>query len=207
MARRQQAGAVAFAALAAVLVVACLPSAVSAKKPHVQLSSLPKALIVTATTADGGKVLHAGPGTVTVAWKPNATAQAPAGAATVKVELCYAPVSRKDRGWRKADDDLSKDKSCQFKVTDQEYETGTGSFVYHVARDIPSASYFVRAYVLDGSGKYVGYGQTDAANGDFEVAGITGITTPIKVAAGVFSAFSVVSLAFFFVLENRKKNK
>jgi hypothetical protein len=144
-------------------------------------------------------------GSVTVTWGPK---KDPAGAANVKVELCYAPESRKDRGWRKADDDLSKDKACQFKLTDQAYDGATGgSFEYRIARDIPSGFYFVRAYVLDGSGKYVAYGQTNDAAGDFEVVGITGITTPIKVAAAVFSIFSVVSLAFFFVVENRKKNK
>lgn len=150
-------------------------------------------------------VLHAGVGTVNVSWVPSG--DQPAGAANVMVELCYAPESRKDRGWRKLEDDLSKDKACQFKVTDEAYGSGSGSFVYRVKRDIPSGFYFVRAYVLDASGKFVAYGQTNDAAGDFQVAGITGITTSIKVAAGVFSAFSVVSLAFFFVVENRKKNK
>jgi hypothetical protein len=125
----------------------------------------------------------------------------------VKVNLCYAPVSQKDRGWRKSDDDLSKDKACQFKVTQQAYAAGApGSFVYTVAKDIPSGSYYVRAYALDASGKQVAYGQT-GPNAAFDIAGITGIHASIKVAAGVFSAFSVVSLAFFFVIENRKKNK
>ncbi|KAK3158364.1 hypothetical protein QOZ80_2AG0136160 [Eleusine coracana subsp. coracana] len=199
---RRQAGAVALTVMVVALVGACLPSAVSAKKPHVHLSSLPKALQVTSTPSE--QVLQAGKGTVNVVWKPAPNVDQPAGGANVKVELCYGPESRKDRGWRKAEDDLSKDKACQFKVTDEAYASGSGSFVYTVKKDIPSGFYFVRAYVLDASGNYVAYG--DAA-GEFQVAGITGITTSIKVAAGVFSAFSVVSLAFFFVVENRKKNK
>lgn len=157
----------------------------------------------------GLAVLHAGVDTVTVTWSLNTTEPAGADAAykNVKVNLCYAPVSQKDRGWRKSDDDLSKDKACQFKVTQQAYAAGApGSFVYTVAKDIPSGSYYVRAYALDASGTQVAYGQT-GPNAAFDIAGITGIHASIKVAAGVFSAFSVVSLAFFFVIENRKKNK
>jgi hypothetical protein len=116
-------------------------------------------------------------------------------------------VSQKDRGWRKSDDDLSKDKACQFKLTQQDYAAGArGSFEYTVARDIPTGSYYVRAYALDASGTQVAFGQTGPAAA-FDVAGITGIHASIKVAAGVFSAFSVAALAFFFVVENRKKNK
>ncbi|XP_062221089.1 high-affinity nitrate transporter-activating protein 2.1-like [Phragmites australis] len=202
---RQQAGAVAFAVLAAVLLGAGLPSPAAA---GVLLSALPKALAVSASPTRG-QVLHAGEDTLTVTWSLNTTEQASADAAykNVKVTLCYAPESQKDRGWRKFNDDLSKDKACQFKVTEQAYTAGAaGKFDYRVARDIPTGSYFVRAYALDASGTQVAYGQTDAAAA-FNIAGITGIHASIKVAAGVFSAFSVVSLAFFFVVENRKKNK
>ncbi|CAN6244975.1 unnamed protein product [Urochloa humidicola] len=201
---RQQAGAVAFSLLAAAVLLLPAPAAAG-----VHLSTLPKALAVTAS-AKPGQVLHAGVDMVTVTWSLNTTEPAGAGAAykNVKVNLCYAPVSQKDRGWRKSNDDLSKDKACQFKVTQQPYAAGgaPGSFEYTVARDIPSGSYYVRAYALDASGTQVAYGQTGPAAA-FDVAGITGIHASIKVAAGVFSAFSVAALAFFFVVENRKKNK
>ena len=146
---------------------------------------------------------------LTVTWSLNTTEPAGADAAykNVNVKLCYALVSQKDRGWRKSNDDLKKDKACQFKVTQQAYAAGArGSFEYTVARDVPTASYYVRAYALDASGTQVAYGQTGPATA-FDVAGITGIHASIKVAAGVFSAFSVAALAFFFVIENRKKNK
>jgi len=203
MARRQ--GAVAFPLLAAVLLGACLPAPAAA---GVLLSTLPKALAVTAS-AKPGQVLHSGVDKLTVTWSLNTTEPAGADAAYkgVMVKLCYAPVSQKDRGWRKSNDDLKKDKACQFKVTEQAYAAGSrGSFEYTVARDIPTASYYVRAYALDASGTQVAYGQTGPATA-FDIAGITGIHASIKVAAGVFSAFSVAALAFFFVVENRKKNK
>ncbi|OEL38054.1 High-affinity nitrate transporter-activating protein 2.1 [Dichanthelium oligosanthes] len=201
----RQGGAVSLSLLLALLLGACLPAPAAA---GVHLSALPKALAVTAS-AKPGQVLHAGVDMLTVTWSLNTTEPAGADAAykNVKVSLCYAPASQKDRGWRKSNDDLSKDKSCQFKLTQQAYAAGApGSFEYLVARDIPTGSYYVRAYALDASGTQVAYGQTGPAAA-FDVAGITGIHASIKVAAGVFSAFSVAALAFFFVVENRKKNK
>ncbi|KAL6899336.1 hypothetical protein ACP4OV_005994 [Aristida adscensionis] len=206
--QQQQQGVVAFPSLmaAAVLLAACSLARPAAAAVH--LSALPRALDV-AISAKPGQALHAGEDTLTVTWSLNTTAE-PAGAdaayKSVKVTLCYAPVSQKDRGWRKSNDDLSKDKACQFKLTQQPYAAGAGRFEYVVARDIPTATYFVRAYALDASGTQVAYGQTAVAAA-FDVAGITGIHASLKVAAGVFSAFSVVALAFFFVVENRKKNK
>ncbi|RCV07117.1 hypothetical protein SEVIR_1G222400v4 [Setaria viridis] len=201
----RQGGVVSFSLLLVLLLGAYLPAPAAA---GVHLSTLPKALDVTASPKPG-QVLHAGVDTVTVTWSLNTTEPAGADAAfkNVKVNLCYAPVSQKDRGWRKSEDDLSKDKACQFKLTQQAYAAGARrSFDYAVAKDIPSGTYYVRAYALDASGTQVAYGQT-GPEAAFVVAGITGIHASIKVAAGVFSAFSVVALAFFFVIENRKKNK
>lgn len=190
--------------LLAALGACCARPAAAAKAAH--LSALGKTLVVEASPR-AGQVLHAGEDTITVTWSLNATAAAgsDAGYKAVKVSLCYAPASQKDRGWRKANDDLSKDKSCQFKVAQQPYAGAGGRLEYRVARDIPTASYHVRAYALDASGAPVAYGQTAPAY--FDVAGITGIHASVGISAGVLSAFSVAALAFFFVLENRKKNK
>ncbi|KAK1313330.1 hypothetical protein QJS10_CPA06g01227 [Acorus calamus] len=62
---------------------------------------------------------------------------------------------------------------------------------------------FHRAYALDASGAEAGYGQTTDAKklaNLMEVRGISGRHASIDIAAGYFSAFSVVSLAGFFVL-------
>jgi High-affinity nitrate transporter accessory len=68
----------------------------------------------------------------------------------VKVLLCYAPISQTDRKWRKTNNDLKKDKTCQFKIIKEAYP-GSGKYEYLVDREVPSASYFVRAYALDDS--------------------------------------------------------
>ncbi|KAJ4761957.1 High-affinity nitrate transporter-activating protein 2.1 [Rhynchospora pubera] len=174
----------------------------------VLFNQLPKTLIVTATTKSGD-VLHAGEDKFTVTWALNTSLPSGADAnyKTVKVLLCYAPISQHDRKWRKSNNDLKKDKTCQFTVVKQDY-SATGKHEYTVARDIPTASYFVRAYALDSSDTKVAFGQTTDANKTvniFEVAGITGRTTGIFVSAIVFSAFSGVALAFFYVVENKKK--
>lgn len=131
---------------------------------------------------------------------------------TVKVKLCYAPVSQQDRAWRKTKDDLSKDKTCQFLIVSRPYAPGGAAerFRWTVERDLPSATYFVRAYSFDASDKQVGYGQsTDAKKSTnlFQVQAITGRHASIDIAAGVFSTFSVISLFGFFFAEKRKAKR
>ncbi|XBI85788.1 hypothetical protein VPH35_093872 [Triticum aestivum] len=148
------------------------------------LSKLPVTLDVTASPSPG-QVLHASKDVITVTWALNATRSAGVDAdyRNVEVRLCYAPVGQNEREWRKTSDNLEKDKTCLFKVTQQPY---------------PSVGK-VRAYALDASGTQVAFGQT-LRTATFNIVGITGINTSIKVAAGVFSTFSVASLAFFFFI-------
>ncbi|KAL6652521.1 hypothetical protein ACP70R_011446 [Stipagrostis hirtigluma subsp. patula] len=190
-----------------VLGVCCVTPPAATAAAAARLSALGRTLVVDASPKSG-QVLHAGEDTITVTWSLNATSPAgtDAGYKAVKVSLCYAPASQEDRGWRKANDDLSKDKACQFKITQQPYAgAGRATVEYRIARDIPTASYHVRAYALDASGAAVGYGDTAPAY--FDVAGVTGIHAPLQVAAAVFSAVSVAALAFLLAVEIRRKNK
>ncbi|CAD5166439.1 unnamed protein product [Musa acuminata subsp. malaccensis] len=189
-----------------VLLVSCIGSSMA-----VLFSSLPNTLTVTSSPA-AGQVLHAGVDQIKVSWKLNQStpASADSGYKKVKVLLCYDPVSQADRGWRKTDDHLKKDKTCQFKVTTQPYSSGGGSFVYTVERSIPTGTYFVRAYALDSGDTEVAYGQTTNAaktTNLFDVVGITGRHASLDIAAGCFSAFSILALVFFFVVEKRKAKK
>lgn len=181
------------------------PAAAAAAAVH--LSALGRTLVVEASPK-AGQVLHAGEDTITVAWRLNASspAGADAGYRAVKVALCYAPASQEDRGWRKASDDLSKDKACQRGIAQRPYAgASAGSIEYRVARDVPTADYQVRVYALDASGAQVGYGQTAPAY--FHIAGVTGIHASLQVAAAVFSAFSIAALAFFLAVEKRRKDE
>ncbi|XP_044391385.1 high-affinity nitrate transporter-activating protein 2.1 [Triticum aestivum] len=163
------------------------------------LSKLPVTLDVTASPSPG-QVLHASKDVITVTWALNATRSAGVDAdyRNVEVRLCYAPVGQNEREWRKTSDNLEKDKTCLFKVTQQPYPS-VGKVEYRIAAHIPTATYSVRAYALDASGTQVAFGQT-LRTATFNIVGITGINTSIKVAAGVFSTFSVASLAFFFFI-------
>ena len=154
-------------------------------------------------------VLKAGEANITVTWSFNKTYPAGTDSAykTVKVKLCYAPISQKDRGWRKTKDELKKDRTCQHKIVKRDYKPETDSVTWTVERDIPTATYFVRAYVYNAEEKEVAYGQStnDGKKTNlFEVEAITGRHVSLDIASVCFSVFSIVSLAGFFYLEKRK---
>ncbi|KAK4394842.1 High-affinity nitrate transporter 3.1 [Sesamum angolense] len=132
---------------------------------------------------------------------------ADSGYKTVNLKLCYAPISQKDRAWRKTVDDLAKDKTCQHKIASQAYSSSSSTFTWTLQKDVPTGTYFVRAYVHNSADEVVAYGQTtDAhkATNLFDIQAISGRHVSLDIAAVCFSAFSVVSLFGFFFLEKRK---
>ncbi|XP_028781797.1 high-affinity nitrate transporter 3.1-like [Neltuma alba] len=174
-------------------------------------SALKQTLDVTASPTQG-QVLEAGEGKIKVTWGLNRTLPAGTDSAykKIKVKLCYAPISQKDRAWRKTEEELSRDKTCQHDIVSRPYDASnptTQSFEWTVEKDVPTATYFVRAYAFDADDHEVAYGQTtDAAKTKnlFEVQGISGRHASLDICSAVFSAFSVVSLFFFFYIEKRK---
>lgn len=160
-------------------------------------------------------VLKAGVDKISVTWVLNGTVTSgsDSGYKNIKVKLCYAPVSQVDRAWRKTEDDLSKDKTCQFNMVEKPYNPANKTvqkFEWTVERDIPMGTYFVRAYVLNSAGDEVAYGQTtDDKKGTnlFQVESITGRHISLDIASVCFSAFSVVSLFGFFLIDKRKAKK
>ncbi|KAI9087528.1 hypothetical protein K1719_030398 [Acacia pycnantha] len=174
-------------------------------------SSLKQTLDVTGSPTQG-QVLEAGEAKITVTWGFNRTLPAGTDSAykKIKVKLCYALISQKDRAWRKTEDDLSRDKTCQHDVVSRPYDatnTSTQSFEWTIQKDVPTATYFVRAYALDANGDEVAYGQTTDAGKTknlFQIKGISGRHASLDICSAVFSAFSVVSLFVFFYIEKRK---
>jgi len=148
--------------------------------------------------------LKAGEGELTVSWELNNTKTKidTSNYKTVKVNLCYTKESQKDRPWRKTEDHLNKDKTCQHAITSKPFNPTNNSVTYKVERDVPTALYFVRAYVLDANTNEVAYGQT---TGDtISITAISGRHASLDIASAVFSAFSVISLAGFFYREKKK---
>lgn len=160
-------------------------------------------------------VLKAGVDKISVTWVLNETVKAGSDSSykNIKAKLCYAPVSQVDRAWRKTEDDLKKDKTCQFSIVEKQYNPANKtvqSFEWTVKRDIPTGTFFVRAYVLNSAGEEVAYGQTtDAKKGTnlFQIESITGRHISLDIASACFSAFSVVSLFGFFFIDKRKAKK
>ncbi|CAI9754655.1 unnamed protein product [Fraxinus pennsylvanica] len=172
------------------------------------LSSLQKTLIVTASPKKG-QDLKAGEDIITVTWSFNTSFPARTDSAykTVQVKLCYAPISQLDRAWRKTDDNLVKDKTCQHKIAAKPYSPSNNNFTWTVQRDVPTGTYFVRAYAYNSADEEVAYGQTTDTHKTtnlFQVEAISGRHVSLDIASICFSAFAVVSLFGFFFLEKRK---
>ncbi|KAL9272818.1 High-affinity nitrate transporter 3.2-like protein [Drosera capensis] len=181
-------------------------------------SDLQRSLLVSASPRPQqgvGTVLRAGEDQITVTCALN---QSFTGANTVsstyktiKVKLCYAPISQVDRPWRKTvNTNLAKDKTCQYTIISRPYNSGNNTFTWTITRDVPTATYFVRAYAYNADGTEVTYGQTTNANKTtnlFEVQGISGRNVSLGIASTVFSGFSLFSLFGFFYLEKRKTRK
>ncbi|XP_027332071.1 high-affinity nitrate transporter 3.1-like [Abrus precatorius] len=194
--------------VAALLLLCCLAGSCYG---NVLFSSLKRTIDVTASPKQG-QVLEAGLDKIIVTWALNKTV--PAGTdstyKTIKLKLCYAPISQQDRAWRKTEDNLSRDKTCQHQIVARPYDGSNKtqhSFEWVIERDVPTATYFVRAYALDSNDVQVGYGQTtDAKKGTnlFEIQAISGRHASLDICSICFSAFSVVSLLVFFYIEKRK---
>ncbi|KAH0942627.1 hypothetical protein HID58_002264 [Brassica napus] len=117
------------------------------------------ALDVTAKPSRQG-VLDAGIDKLSITWKLSSTAKKQANFTTIKVKLCYAPVSQVDRPWRKTENELFKDKTCPHKIITRAYNKSSQSFKYTLDRDIPTGTYFVRTYAVDAKDHEVAFGQS-----------------------------------------------
>ncbi|GAB2269755.1 hypothetical protein Dimus_004677 [Dionaea muscipula] len=184
-------------------------------------SDLQRSLFVSTTSLQPQQALKAGEDQITVTWGMNqsfkdANDTVSSGYKTIKVKLCYAPISQVDRPWRKTvNSNLAKDKTCQYTINVSKPESTdpgntSSTFTWTITRNVPTATYFIRAYAYDADGKEVAYGQTTNANKTtnlFHVQGISGRHTSLDIASAAFSAFSVLSLFVFFYLEKRKTKK
>ncbi|KAL8230088.1 hypothetical protein R6Q57_014988 [Mikania cordata] len=175
---------------------------------EVLFSSLPGSLFVVASHVEG-RVLKAGEDDINVTFGLNQTVtnQTDESYKKVKVKLCYAPVSQIDRKWRKTNDNLKKDKTCQFTIYGKPYERIVEEFKWKIEKDIPTATYFVRSYVYNDANEEIAYGQTTnnkKTDNLFKIQGISGHHTSIDIASACFSAFAFLSLVGFFVIEKRQ---
>ncbi|KAK4362531.1 hypothetical protein RND71_017772 [Anisodus tanguticus] len=186
------------------LVICCLLASCHAE---ILFSTLKKSLDVSASHSQG--VLMAGEDHLTFKWSFNKTL--PVGTdstyKTVKLQLCYASVSQKDRAWRKTEDHLKKDKTCQFNIVTMPYKSSNNNYNWTIERDVPTGTYFVRAYVLNSEGHEIGFGQSTDDKKEknlFDIQAISGRHATLDICSIVFSIFSVVSLFGFFYMEKRK---
>ncbi|CAN1179500.1 High-affinity nitrate transporter 3.1 [Linum perenne] len=75
-----------------------------------------------------------------------------------------------------------------------------------VEKDVPTATYFVRAYAVDAEGKEVAYGQSTNAKKTtnlLQVEAVSGRHATLDIVSVCFSVFSIVSLFGLFYNEKR----
>ncbi|CAN8253500.1 unnamed protein product [Cochlearia groenlandica] len=196
---------------ASLLICLLIQLVYGAEKKERLFSALDKnALEVKVTPSRVGEVLDAGKDKLAITWKLSSTVKTESLFKTIKVKLCYAPISQVDRPWRKTHDELFKDKTCPHKIVAKPYDSSNKtiqSFEYTLERDIPTGTYFVRAYAVDANNHEVAFGQSADANKTgpfFSVQAISGRHKSLDIASICFSVFSVLSLFVFFVNEKRK---
>ncbi|KAL3819632.1 hypothetical protein ACJIZ3_005537 [Penstemon smallii] len=177
----------------------------------VPFTSLNKTIGITATPSiPSGQVLKGGESTLTISWSLNATSSVGIDTSdyrTVEIKLCYAPISQKDRGWRRTEEELQKDKTCQHKIVERPYNPSNNMYTATIKKDVPSATYFVRLYVHNSHKEVVAFGDTTDAMKTmnlFEVVAVTGRSIGLDIASICFSAFSIISVLGFFILEKRR---
>ncbi|CAN6916957.1 unnamed protein product [Brassica oleracea] len=164
-----------------------------------------RAVIIRGTTEV--KVLDAGIDKLSITWKLSSTAKKQANFTTIKVNLCYAPVSQVDRPWRRTENELFKDKTCPHKIITRAYNKSSQSFKYTLDCDILTGTYFVHTYAVDAKDYEVPFGQsTNEAKTTnlFSVQAISGRHKSLDIASVCFSVFSVLAMLVFFVNEKRK---
>ncbi|KAH9772991.1 High-affinity nitrate transporter 3.1 [Citrus sinensis] len=141
--------------------------------------------------------LKAGDDKITVSWSLNRSFRATDDLyKNVKVTLCYAPASQVDGAWAKTEDDMTKERTCQFTIMRGPYN------------DAPEASYFVTVYASDSAGKEVGVGQTFGARKSsnlFEIHAISERHLSLEISSMCFSFFPAVSLFGFYFVERSKR--
>ncbi|BBN09806.1 hypothetical protein MPTK1_4g22870 [Marchantia polymorpha subsp. ruderalis] len=185
----------------------------------VLFSTLPRTMNIEARIESQGTtsgVAKAGEDTLLVSWGLN-TELSPSvddDYVDVQLRLCFAPVSQKDRSWRKTDDDLHRDKTCTIDICSHPwYSAASDGSVWKLAKDIPGATYFVRVYATDRDGTELAYGQTTDANKTTNLITVdpyTGRHASIDLASLVLSAISLgVLFVFLFVeaLDHRNVKK
>ncbi|KAL2631772.1 hypothetical protein R1flu_016458 [Riccia fluitans] len=190
---------------------------VVAAETGVLFSSLEETLVVTADIqgqnwTDGPRIRTArvGEDHMLIKWALNSTLTGlgiDKNYMTVNIRLCFAPISQVERGWRKTVDDLHKDKTCTIAITSQKYTTEGNFTDWRIRKNVPGATYFVRAYVTDTDGTQLAYGQTTDSlktSNLIVIESITGRHLSMDVASIIFSTASVGALIGFLIVEFRR---
>lgn len=120
---------------------------------------------------------------------------------TIRLQMCYSTPNIADRPWRKYNDVISKNKQCPLDIATN--LTPEGEYTYALPDYIPQGTYFMQAIEVCADGTYCAYGNSTY----FTVDMIDDIPTWVQAISGVLAVIGPVSLAGFFVVEQKLKKK
>jgi hypothetical protein len=126
---------------------------------------------------------------------------------TVQLKACYSNYSQVDRPWRATNNIISKSKKCPF-VIKAGLSPVSGNATWSPKEVVPTATYFVRAFVMHNSSATVQYQVAlGSSKGYFQVNGINSRPKSMKIAAGLCACVGPLMFVGYFCLTYlRKKN-
>lgn len=148
-------------------------------------------------------VLDAGVGqSVTITYSVNSSYVANTSS-TVTLKGCFSATSSANRAWRKANPIIAKDKQCSVKIATGLPAAG-GNFTFKLGPNMAPAVYRVLALEVCTGGAFCAMGSSP---GYFQVLAIDSRPKWLIVMASCFAAIGPVSLAAFFVWEQKIKKQ
>merc|ERR1711918_140393 len=123
---------------------------------------------------------------------------------SVTLRACYAPVSQKDRKWRKTKDSFKKNNQCKqpglAKIKKMDWPAGNTTVEYEFKPDenVAEGTYFVEAYVQDKDDKYLAKGDS-RKTAVFNIQAWEAIDAGLQTACAILSVLSWVSLGGYWL--------
>lgn len=143
----------------------------------------------------------------------NGFTAAPTDKLTLKA--CWAPLSQDTRPWRKSNPVVALSKQCKIMIAKglKPFRNPTAGFKWEPDESVPSATYFVRAFVmrnattLDGEISPETYPVAFGDSDFFGVKGINSIPTSMKIASGLCICVGPIMFGTYVSLTYLRKSK
>lgn len=143
-------------------------------------------------------------------------------AAAVQLKVCFTKSSQLLRPWRATKPDVVKNKQCLKLVAKKpisgKFNSSTlglgplngtpDSMTWPIPKILPTAVYYVRAFILDANGTFLGYGDSSGTSGFFMTERYDALADgKLRIGAGVMSGFAGSLIIAIMTYEGLRKPK